>query len=489
MIFSSSVFWLFLLVVLAGYSLVYRKLFLRNFYLLVFSLFFYYKSGGLFVSLLFLVIIVDYSCGLIIGTSRKRFVRKLFIAFSILSNLVLLGYFKYTGFITESINSVFGTTFITKDFLAELSNIRFGTHFDISNIVLPVGISFFTFQSLSYTIDVYRRKIRPVKNILDFGFYVSFFPQLVAGPIVRASEFIPQIYARYHLDKREFGHALFLISKGLIKKIIISDFIAINFIDRVFEAPFMYSGFENLMAIYGYGLQIYCDFSGYTDIAIGIGLILGFRLPVNFNSPYKAAGLQDFWKRWHISLSRWLKDYLYIPLGGNRKGRFRTNLNLMITMVLGGLWHGADLRFVTWGFLHGLGLVIEKLIKRLTGKFFIGSYATRLLAVFITFNFVNFCWIFFRAPDIESIRVMFSQIVSNFSPGNWTAVLVAYRFVFLLIVLGYIIHVIPENKKESIRGYFIRIPLPVKLAVIMIVAVMLYSMRSVDSVPFIYFRF
>ena len=241
--------------------------------------------------------------------------RRFFVLLSMISNLGLLGYFKYTGFIINTINEFFGTHFRVYDLLSAFSNSILGTSFDISYIILPVGISFFTFQSLSYTIDVYRRKMEPVRNIIDFGFYVSFFPHLVAGPIVRASVFIPQIYQEFSLPGSEFSHALFMISKGLIKKIIISNFIAINLVDRVFDAPSIYSGFENLMAIYGYGLQIYCDFSGYTDIAIGVALILGFRLPINFNSPYKAQNITDFWKRWHISLSQWLKDYLYISLG------------------------------------------------------------------------------------------------------------------------------------------------------------------------------
>jgi alginate O-acetyltransferase complex protein AlgI len=489
LIFSTPAFWLFFLLVLAGYSLIYKKLFIRNFYLFLVSLFFYYKSGGLFLFLLIFVTLIDFTCGLLIHRSTTKFTRKLFILLSIISNLGILAYFKYTGFIVNTINDLFGTTWQVHDILASFSNLHFGTSFDISSIILPVGISFFTFQSLSYTFDVYRRKIEPVRNIIDFGFYVSFFPQLVAGPIVRASEFIPQLYNEYHLGKREFGHAMFLISKGLIKKIIISDFIAINFIDRVFDAPSIYSGFENLMAVYGYGLQIYCDFSGYTDIAIGLGLILGFRLPINFNSPYKASNIAEFWKRWHISLSRWLKDYLYIPLGGNRKGKIRTNINLIITMFLGGLWHGADLRFIVWGLLHGIGLVVNKAWSSLfhgrTGK----SWLVRAVSVFITFQFVSFCWIFFRAPNMESVRIMLSQITGNFSPGSYMTVIPAYGNVFLLMAVGYIIHFLPERVKESYRGLFIRIPLVAQLAVIMVIAILLFQMRSTVTMPFIYFRF
>jgi D-alanyl-lipoteichoic acid acyltransferase DltB (MBOAT superfamily) len=324
---------------------------------------------------------------------------------------------------------------------------------------------------------------------VDFAFYVSFFPQLVAGPIVRASEFIPQLYSKYHLDKREFSHALFLVANGLVKKIIISDFIAVNFVDRIFDAPSVFSGFENLMAIYGYGLQIYCDFSGYTDIAIGLGLILGFRLPVNFNSPYKATSLSDFWKRWHISLSRWLKDYLYIPLGGNRKGRVRTHINLLLTMLLGGLWHGADLKFIIWGFLHGAGLVMEKIWEGIIGSKPKHSFFSKALSVFITFNFVSFCWIFFRADDLVSVKVMLHQIVSNFSPGVWSEVLYGYKSVLSLIAAGYLIHLLPERTKESWRGIFINIPVVAQMAALLVIAVLLYSMRTTEIMPFIYFRF
>lgn len=489
LIFSTPAFWIFFLFVLAGYSLLYRKLFLRNAYLFLVSLFFYYKSGGLFLFLLIFVTLIDFTCGLLIHHSRTKFFRKLFILFSIISNLGILAYFKYTGFFVDTLNDLLGTDYRVYDFLAAFSNTHLYTSFNVSNIILPVGISFFTFQSLSYTFDIYRRKMEPVKNVIDFGFYVSFFPQLVAGPIVRASEFIPQLYSGFHLTKREFSHALFLISKGLVKKIIISDFIAINFIDRVFDAPSAFSGFENLMAVYGYGLQIYCDFSGYTDIAIGLALIMGFRLPINFNSPYKASDIADFWKRWHISLSRWLKDYLYIPLGGNRKGKIRTGINLMITMLLGGLWHGSALRFIIWGGLHGLGLLVSKVWNLIFGNRFTKFRVGRAVSVFLTFNFVSFCWIFFRAPDMDRVNTILRQITENFSPVSYMTVIIAYSGVFILIFAGYLIHFLPESIKESYRGLFIRIPLAVQVAIIMIVAIMLFQMRTTDVMPFIYFRF
>jgi alginate O-acetyltransferase complex protein AlgI len=489
LIFTSPSFWIFLLLVLAGYSIVYRKLLLRNLYLFLISLFFYYKTGGLFLFILIFVTIIDFTCGLLIYRSKRGLGRKFFVLLSILSNLCLLGYFKYTGFIVETINSLFGTQLKVYDLLSAFSNSFLGTSFDISYIILPVGISFFTFQSLSYTIDVYRKKMNPVRNIIDFGFYVSFFPHLVAGPIVRASVFMPQIYQEFRLTSREFSHALFMISKGLVKKIIISNFIAINLVDRVFDAPAIFSGFENLLAVYGYGLQIYCDFSGYTDIAIGVALILGFRLPVNFNSPYKATSISDFWKRWHISLSQWLRDYLYISLGGNRKGKLRTYVNLMITMLLGGLWHGASLRFIIWGGLHGIGLVINKIWDFLFKGRLKGGWVGRALSVFITFQFVSFCWIFFRAKDMNNAGLILRQIFQSFMPASFTPVLQAYSGVFALMTAGYLIHWLPERLKESYRGLFIKIPLVAQLVIVLLIGFLLYQMRTTEIMPFIYFRF
>jgi alginate O-acetyltransferase complex protein AlgI len=488
-LFTSPAFWVFLLIVLLGYSLVYKKLTIRNFYLFLVSLLFYYKAGGLFLFILIFVTVIDYSCGFLIYNAKSRGSARFYVLLSIVSNLFLLGYFKYTSFIVNSLNSLLGTDFKVFDLLSNLSNSLLGTSFDISYIILPVGISFFTFQSLSYTIDIYRKKMEPVKNIIDFGFYVSFFPHLVAGPIVRASVFIPQIYKEYELSKHEFSHALYMISKGLIKKIVISNFIALNLVDRVFDAPSIYSGFENLLAVYGYGLQIYCDFSGYTDIAIGVALILGFRLPVNFNSPYKSSSISEFWNRWHISLSQWLRDYLYISLGGNRKGKIRTYFNLMITMLLGGLWHGASLRFIIWGGLHGLGLVINKMWSSVFKNPSRLKWLGRVLGIFITFQFVNFCWIFFRAPDMNSVGIMFRQIFENFSPGSFSTVLPAYGGAVIIILVAYTIHFLPENVKETYRGIFINIPIVAQLVILMLIAMFLYQMKTTEVMPFIYFRF
>ncbi|RMG58050.1 MAG: MBOAT family protein, partial [Bacteroidetes bacterium] len=300
MLFNTQVFLLFFLLFMGGYLFLAGRKPLRVGYVTLFSLFFYYKSSGLFFLLLIASTLIDFFIGRAMGKSEDPKQRRRWLVLSLLANLGILGYFKYTNFLIDTLNLLL--------------------HEPLSpaNIFLPVGISFFTFQTMSYTIDVYRGKLKPVDNLMDFAFYVTFFPQLVAGPIVRAADFLPQIRQDARVTREDLGLGLLLITTGLFKKAVISDYIAANFVDRVFEAPALYSGFENLMGVYGYALQIYCDFSGYSDMAIGIGLLLGYRLPLNFRSPYQSASIREFWRRWHISLSTWLRDYLYISLGGNR---------------------------------------------------------------------------------------------------------------------------------------------------------------------------
>ena len=487
--FTRLYFWIFLLVVLLFYSFLYKKNALRNTYLFIISLFFYYKSGGFFFFLLIFSTIVDYSLGLLIYSSNNNKKRKFYLIISILTNLGLLSYYKYAYFYTEIINNIFNTNLHTVDLLAQLSNSIAGSNFNISEIILPVGISFFTFQTISYTVDVYRHKTMPLRSIIDFGFYVSFFPQLVAGPIVRASEFVPQLLNKYKLTKEEFGQALFLILQGLVKKIVISDYISINFVDRVFESPLSYTGLENLFGLYGYSLQIYCDFSGYTDIAIGVALLLGFRLPLNFNSPYKARNLTDFWHRWHISLSSWLRDYLYIPLGGNRKGKFRTNINLLITMLLGGLWHGANIRFIIWGGIHGVGLIIQKVIKSIIPLKYSDNNFMRILGLIITFHLVTFAWLFFRAKDMQTVSYMLTQIFSRFQIAILPEFITGYFKIFALLLTGYIIHWLPSSFKENYRGWFIQLPVVIKILIFIISIVIIYNFKICELQPFIYFQF
>ena len=357
------------------------RLHLRNVFLMAVSWFFYYKTSGLFLLLLLFVTLSDWLIAQQIyrnkeqGTRSKDHIAKAWLALSVVIDLGLLCYFKYAYFFTNVMNDLLGTEFAVFDVFAYIGNgFSESGRFMVDKIILPVGISFYLFQVMSYTIDVYRGHVKPVKNILDFAFYVSFFPQLVAGPIVRANEFIPQLYKPFRLSRRVFGLAVFWVLNGLIKKIVLSDYLAVNLIDRVFENPLLFSGFENLFALFAYSLQVYADFSGYTDIAIGIAMLMGFYLPQNFDSPYKSKNPQEFWRRWHMSLSRWLKSYLYIPLGGNRKilgkeVKDKTtagNFNSFITMLLGGLWHGASWNFVIWGALNGAGMIVYKVWAKMT---------------------------------------------------------------------------------------------------------------------------
>lgn len=487
--FNRFDFWVFFTVVLLIFSLVYKKARFRNFYLTLFSLFFYWKSGGFYFLLLIFSTILDYTIGKAIYKSDKAARRKWLVALSIAVNLGVLAYFKYSGFIVGNINEVFGTDFIAVDIFAALSNALTASQFNIESIFLPIGISFYTFQTISYTVDVYRKKVKPVNDMLDFAFYVSFFPQLVAGPIVRASEFVPQIYKPYNLTREVMGKALFLIMAGLIKKILIADYLGANFVGMVFDDPAKFTGFQNLTAIYGFAFQIYGDFSGYTDIAIGIALLLGFRLPLNFNSPYKAINITDFWRRWHISLSRWLKDYLYIPLGGNRKGKFNTYKNLMITMLLGGLWHGAAWRFILWGGLHGVALAVHKLFMDFMGNNPAKHWWGKILWAIVTFHFVCFCWVFFASKDMHSAGLMLGQVFNNFYFDLIPETIAGYRNIYLVLLVALITHILPNKIKDGYTGLFIRLPVYAKVGVTAIVMIFLFQVMSSDIQPFIYFQF
>lgn len=536
LIFTQFFFWGFFAVVLAVYSVIYKKNALRNAFLFLVSLFFYYKTSGLFISILLFSTILDYYIGNSVFKSTHEVKRKILITTSVTINLFVLFYFKYAYFFTDSYNSIFSGNLHVINHFAQFTNTLSGTHFTVDKILLPVGISFYTFQTISYSVDIYRKQLTPVKNIVDFGFFVTFFPQLVAGPIVRASEFIPQLYKPYSLSQYNFGLALFWILNGLIKKIVIGDYIAVNFIDRIFQNPTMYTGFENLMALYGYSLQVYADFSGYTDIAIGVALLLGFTLPVNFNSPYKAKNVGEFWKRWHMSLSTWLRDYLYIPLGGNRGGSIGTwitgiinltfiillsgkmlvfyiclwlvllliflaiwiksfkawlitNINLLITMLLGGLWHGASWQFVIWGGLNGLGLMVYKLWKKVSPYEKSNNVLGTTFKVFITLTFITFTRIWFRAENMESSWQILSQIKNNFRGDLIPAILSNYKMVFLFVIAGYSIHWLPVKIKTWYKELFIKSHLVIKIVVSVLAIFSIYQAMSSQLQAFIYFQF
>ncbi|MDR1022601.1 MAG: MBOAT family protein [Prevotellaceae bacterium] len=497
LIFTRLSFWIFFAALLVGYSFIYKKKYkkthlAKSLYLLLFSLFFYYKSSGIYFLLLLFSTTLDFYLAKAIYRSHRNAARKLLVALSVCVNLGLLAYFKYAYFLTSAVNDFLGEeAFRVVNIFSEAVNMLTGAQkFDVDNLILPIGISFYTFQILSYTVDVYRRKVAPVNSIIDFGFYVSFFPSLVAGPIVRAADFIPQIYREYSVTRREAWQAVFLILNGLVKKVAISDYISLNFVDRVFDTPSLYSGFELLMGVYGYAIQIYCDFSGYTDIAIGLALLLGFRLPPNFNSPYRAASLREFWQRWHISLSSWLRDYLYIPLGGNRKGRARTYINLILTMLLGGLWHGASYKFVVWGGLHGVALALGKLVKERRAKAPRRKFKLpAFVPILLTFHFVCLTWIFFRAADMSLALDIIYRIGAEFYLSAIPDIVAGYSLIFGLMLAAYAIHFLPQKVKVWYREMFINLPDAVKIVVALLVVFFIYQASSSEMQPFIYFQF
>ena len=529
MLFNSSLFLGLFLAFYFVYIFTCNHATFRTVYVTLFSLFFYYKAGGNYFVLLIISSLLDYYFANRIYKSQNQGWRKFFLAVSMITNLGILGYFKYTNFLIDSFNAILQSNFALQD------------------IFLPVGISFYTFQTMSYTIDIYRREIEPAKSFLDFTFFVCFFPQLVAGPIVRAKDFIPQIYKKITLTKEDASMALFLIIGGLLKKAVISDYISLNFVDRVFDAPNSYSAFENLMAVYGYTLQIYCDFSGYSDMAIGLALLMGFTLPINFRTPYQSQNITEFWRRWHISLSTWLKDYLYISVGGNRKGTFwgyffpvvffaatlfwgykmyattplplyislgalvvfvlsiivaknkvkslRSGFNQMTTMLLGGLWHGANLRFIVWGALHGLALAVHKTFVELfptkdPEKKTLWRSIGSLVAILITFHFVAFCWIFFRSRDFDIALNIINNIYElTFNFEQWKTIIEGYRNVFILIAIGYIWHFFPKNMNEQLKNLFDSMPIVFKATIIALIFWVVYATASSDAQPFIYFQF
>ncbi len=468
LLFNSGFFIFLFLGFLAAYRVLLPYQRLRILWVTLFSLYFYYKCAGIYWLLHVVIVVVDFHLARWMEAADSRQKKVGLLVISLIVNLGMLVYFKYN---------------VYSELWSELS----GNPFDPMKVFLPVGISFFTFQSLSYTIDVYRGELKALHSMLDYAFFVTFFPQMVAGPIVRAADFLPQIHKIPVITREDFGRGIFLICTGLFKKAVISDYISANFVDRVFDSPLQYTGLENLFAVYGYAMQIYCDFSGYSDMAIGIALIIGFKFPINFDSPYQSRSITEFWRRWHISLSTWLRDYLYVPLGGNRKGRVRTYVNLMITMVLGGLWHGAALRYIIWGALHGVALAAERFVKQNISS--APGVFRQLFGGIITFHFVCFCWIFFRAPGLDNVHAMLSQIWYNFEPQYFATFLEGYATVIFWLALGYGLHLLPRTWELWTEKKFTAMPLLVKALLVALIAVLIMQVKSAEVQPFIYFQF
>lgn len=468
LLFNSGFFIFLFLGFLAVYRIVLPYQRIRILWVTFFSLYFYYKCAGIYWLLHVVIVVVDYNLARWMEAATTKRSKIWLLVVSLVVNLGMLVYFKYN---------------LYSELWCELS----GAPFDPMKVFLPVGISFFTFQSLSYTIDVYRGELKALHNMLDYAFFVTFFPQMVAGPIVRAADFLPQIHKIPVVTREDFGRGIFLICTGLFKKAVISDYISANFVDRVFDSPLQYTGLENLFAVYGYAMQIYCDFSGYSDMAIGIALLIGFKFPINFDSPYQSRSVTEFWRRWHISLSTWLRDYLYIPLGGNRKGRVRTYVNLMLTMLLGGLWHGAALRYIIWGGLHGLALGVERFIKANISSA-PGAFR-KIFGGLITFHFVCFCWIFFRAQGLDNVHAVLSQIWYNFEPQYFMTFVEGYAGVIFWITLGFALHFLPSGLERWSERMVTAMPLLGKAVLVALIAALVMQVKSSEVQAFIYFQF
>jgi len=468
MVFNSIEFLIFFSVMLAVYGSVYQKEDARDGFLLLASYVFY---GAWYWEYSFLILsstVVDYFVGQKLAEEPRKKRRKLLLSFSLVFNLGLLSLFKYFNFFSGvgvDTLSIFGV---------QVEGIR-------HEFLLPVGISFYTFQTLSYTIDIYRGNIKPERSFLKFAVFVSFFPQLVAGPIVRASDFLPQLHKKIRIDKAMINSGLFLIFCGLTKKILIADSLALLVVDDVFDNPGAFSSLDLMVALYAYSLQIYCDFSGYSDIAIGIALMLGFKLPINFNRPYLAKDPSEFWTRWHISLSTWLRDYLYISLGGNRKGTLITGRNLFLTMLLGGLWHGAAMNFILWGAFHGAILI---LFLPFRSKIANVSGIKTIFLITLTFHLVLFGWLLFRVSDMQTFSE-FTSGVLKFDFG-WT---VLSWYCFFLMGAAYIWHFIPPRLlKDRIRTLYLKMPVPFQAAGYALMLVV-FSGLAFETPEFLYFQF
>ncbi len=470
MLFNSFIFLFFLAIVLPIFYLLPKKSY-KNIFLLSASYFFYGYWDWRFCLLLLLSTVVDYYIGLRIHNTEDEKKRKLLLYASLGVNLGILGFFKYFNFFIDSFQGMINGLGGNVDSL----------HL---NIILPVGISFYTFQTLSYTFDIYRKRLEPTNNITDFALFVAFFPQLVAGPIERAKDLLPQLYKKLNPTKDQLKEGATLIVLGLFRKVMIGD-TAGRIVDHIFGNLHLYKSIEIIAAVLLFGIQIYADFSGYSKIARGTAKLLGIELMVNFEQPYLSRNITEFWRRWHISLSSWLKDYLYITLGGNRRGAARTYVNLMITMLLGGLWHGASWNFVIWGGLHGIYLAAHKFFSKGKTDYDPITRLKDIPKVMLTFVLVAFTWLFFRATSWESTQQIFTSIF------DWQSS--EYAHIFIRIVLSYFILNFALDIIENRFGHtFVlkfkstSVRLGILLSLFFITLVYIFQSRPL---PFIYFQF
>lgn len=485
MLFNSPIYGAFLLFTYVGFWALRRQSFFRPLFLMVASYVFYFVGtyeaateqdvplGPLGWTLLCVGIIffgssLDFAVGKALGRTENPTKRKALLLASVVYYLGVLSVFKYFNFAADSVATIASWVGVPLS----------PTHL---RLVLPFGISFFTFETMSYTIDVYRRELPPADRYLDYLLFVCFFPHLVAGPIVRPSSMLPQLAAEPTASDAQKAEGLFLIATGLLKKVVIGDTLGLNLVNRVFDNPERYSSLEVLVGVYAYAIKIYADFSGYSDVAIGSAKLFGYELPRNFDAPYTSADLQEFWRRWHISLSSWLRDYLYVTLGGNRGGTWRTYRNLMLTMVLGGLWHGASWNFVIWGALHGGALAVNRAWQRRDGKTFT---TPRILAIVVTFHFVCFAWIFFRSPTFAHATAVLARMgkLSTTTPNLSGRVLA-------VLALGFVTHFLPKDTFKRTQAFFGQSPALVQGIVLAACAYALHFAAGAKAEPFIYGQF
>jgi alginate O-acetyltransferase complex protein AlgI len=460
LLFPTVTFAVFLSIVLPVSWLLMRYQRPWRIFILVASYVFYGWWDWRFVFLLVASTVVNHVLALAIYHARAPRARRVFLTLAVGFDLGLLAYFKYAGFFATSVDNVVGTSWLV-------------------TVALPVGISFYTFMAISYVVDTYRGELIPA-SFARFAVFQAFFPHLVAGPIVRASELLPQLESPRDPRKVSTARAFMLIVVGLFLKVVIANHLATHIVDEVFAAPNRHSSLEVLVAVYAYAVQIFADFCGYTNIAIGVALLLGFSFPQNFDGPYTAVSLQDFWRRWHMTLSRWLRDYLYIPLGGNRKGRLMTYRNLMLTMLLGGLWHGAAWTFVVWGGIHGAGLCIERALgyRPETAR-------ARWLGRIVTFHVVCFAWIFFRADSFARAGQVLERLFTAWgqpSPLVTTSVVLA-------ILVGIVGQYIRPGVLSGVLATFQRMPVVAQAATVAVCLTVINTLGPEGVAPFIYFRF
>jgi D-alanyl-lipoteichoic acid acyltransferase DltB (MBOAT superfamily) len=469
LLFTGGQFLLWFSVFYAGFVFVRSRTRARFAWLLSFSWFFYYKCSGVFVVALWATTLADFLLAQRIAAAQTERARRAWLVFSVALSGGLLVYFKYTNFLAGG--------------LAHLV----GARFEPFDIALPAGISFYTFQSLSYLVDVYRRRFEPTRSFVEYATYLAYFPQIVAGPIVRADELFAELRRPDTDDPTAIASGVFRIVTGVVKKAVLADYLGL-YVDRVFGGGAGLSSLELALGVYAYSLQIYLDFSGYSDIAVGLGRLMGISLPENFDTPYAARSITEFWRRWHMTLSAWLRDYVYIPLGGNRRGPARRTLNLLATMAFGGLWHGASMSFVLWGTAHGVLLCGEKAAPPRLRRLFEGR-AGRVVAWLLTFHAVTLLWILFRAGNVSGAVELVTRIVRDFDLSPLWTVWVARRGLFAALGAGAALSLLPRPTDEALARGFARAPVFAKAVVVLIVAQLTVELRSTDVQPFIYFQF